>query len=209
MSSPSLTGMGSDPGRLRGLRADERVVAVALEHVTGATARAHDVDGRQSAVDLLLTFPGGRTAAVEVTSHARDGVRRRDARRRGGRHAWPDPARPWWTATGPAAGAAPSLEGLPEAVTRLLTVPSVARRAAKVAAVADVDERHLVVEIGEGGLPGALAVDLAAPGALLPSGDPVVPEGLTHLWLTAGWAGSPLVGWARRGGWTTARTATR
>ncbi len=45
------------------------------------------------------------------------------------------------------------LAGLPCAVTELLMVPHVARRAAKVAAVPRVDERHLFVGIGDGGLP--------------------------------------------------------
>jgi hypothetical protein len=61
--------MGSDPRRLDGLRADERAAAHLLERVTGGTVRAHDVGTRQGAYDLHLTFPGGRTAAVEVTSH--------------------------------------------------------------------------------------------------------------------------------------------
>ena len=61
--------MGSDPRRLDGLRADERAAAHLLEKVTGGTVRAHDVGTRQGAYDLHLTFPGGRTAAVEVTSH--------------------------------------------------------------------------------------------------------------------------------------------
>jgi hypothetical protein len=200
---PTLSVMGSDPGRLRGLRPDERAIALALEQVTGATARAHDVGARQGAVDVLLSYPGGRTAAVEVTSHARAGVRRRDAGRRGGRGAWPDPRRPWWTAVGePTDGEPGSLDVLPGAVAELLLVPSVARRAAKVAAVADVDERHLVVELGEGALPERLYSALATPGTPLPRTDPDVPEGLTHVWLTTGWAGSPLVGWHRGAGWS-------
>ncbi len=194
--------MGSDPRRLHGLRPDERHVALALERVTGATARAHDVGPRQGAVDLLLVHDDGRTAAVEVTTHAGDGVRRRDALRRGGRRAWPDPARPWWTVTGHGPGGAASLETLPDAVAGLLAVPSVARRAAKVAAATGVDERHLVVEVGEGGLPNRLLVALGSPGLRPPTGDLQAPEGLTHLWLTAGWAGSPMVGWRRGGGWS-------
>ncbi len=194
--------MGSDPGRLRGLRPDERQVAIALEHATGATARARDVGGRQGAVDLLLTFPDGRTAAVEVTSHAREGVRRRDAARRHGRGAWPDPTRPWWTATRPAPPSESSLEDLPDAVTALLALPSVARRAAKVSRVPGVDERHLVIQLGEGGLPSPLYESLAAPGTPLPLTDPEVPEGLSHVWLTAGWQGSPLLCWERGSGWS-------
>lgn len=194
--------MGSDPRRLRGLRADERLVALALEHATGARARGHDVDGRQGAVDLLLTHPDGRVAAVEVTTLAGDGVRRRDALRRGGHRRWPDPRRPWWTVPGLTTHGPAALDGLPTAVTALLGVPSVARRAAKVARVPDVAERHLVVELGEGALSPPLHGALAAPGSRLPSSDPEVPDGLSHVWLTAGWGGSPLVGWQRGGGWS-------
>ncbi|HEX6917143.1 MAG TPA: hypothetical protein VF140_03625 [Phycicoccus sp.] len=191
--------MGSDPRRLHGLRPDEHLVALALERATGATAQAHDVDGRQGAYDLLLTWADGRTAAVEVTTHAGDGARRRDGRT--GRPAWPDPRRPWWTVTGRPAGAA-HLTTLPAAVTTLLAEPAVARRAAKVASVAGTSERHLVVEVGEGGLPDPLYAALSAPDARLPDADPVVPDGLTHVWLTTAWHGSPLVGWSRTTGWT-------
>src|SRR6476659_5411878 len=62
--------MGSDPRRLDGLRADEQVAARLVERATGATARAHDVGHRQGAYDVHLTYPGGRTAALEVTTHA-------------------------------------------------------------------------------------------------------------------------------------------
>ncbi len=194
--------MGSDPGRLRGLRADERLVALALERATGGRARGHDVDGRQGAVDLLLTHPDGRVAAVEVTTLAGDGVRRRDAVRADGRGTWPDPRRPWWTVPGLTAHGPGPLDALPAAVTALLEVPSVARRAAKVAREQGVAERHLVVELGEGALPPALHAALAAPGSPLPGADPEVPDGLSHVWVTAGWGGSPLVGWRRGGGWS-------
>ena len=63
--------MGSDPRRLDGLRPDERAAALLLEHVTGGTVRAHDVGTRQGAYDLHLTYPRGRTAAVEVTTASR------------------------------------------------------------------------------------------------------------------------------------------
>jgi hypothetical protein len=195
--------MGSDPGRLRGLRPDERFVALALERATGATAVAEDVGGRQGAVDLRLSYPDGRTAAVEVTSHAGPGARRRGPRT-GGPGEWPDPRRPWWTAVGTDGDrtAAASLDRLPGAVTRLLTVPSVRRRADKVERVVGVDERHLVVEVGEGGLPERLVAPLATPGTGLPVTDPDVPEGISHIWLTAGWGGSPLVCWHRGHGWS-------
>src|SRR5215203_6726243 len=68
--------MGSDPRRLDGLRADEQVAARLVERATGATARAHDVGRRQGAYDVHLTYPGGRTAALEVTTHAGEASRR-------------------------------------------------------------------------------------------------------------------------------------
>jgi hypothetical protein len=194
--------MGTDPGRLRGLRPDERGVALALERVTGSTARAHDVDGRQGAVDLVLLHPDGRTAAVEVTSLAADRVRRRGTEAGPGRQRWPDPRRPWWTVEGATSSVAATLDDLPAALTALLEVASVARRADKVAGVRDVDERHLVVELGEGALPRRLYAALCTPGTPVPTADPVVPDGLTHLWLTTGWGGSPLLGWQRGAGWS-------
>src|SRR6188472_1063036 len=68
--------MGSDPRRLDGLRADEQVAARLVERATGATARAHDVGRRQGAYDVHLTYPGGRTGALEVTTHAGAASRR-------------------------------------------------------------------------------------------------------------------------------------
>ena len=191
--------MGSDPRRLDGLRADEQVAARLVERATGATARAHDVGRRQGAYDVHLTYPGGRTAALEVTTHAgtasRTGLvllaRERLFRSAAGRD---DPD---------ARGVVdPSLTVLPHAVSELLVEPHVARRAAKVADARRVDERHLFVGIAEGGLPGALYQRLRAPLGRLPDAPPVVPDGLTHVWLTTEWPGSPLLGWQRERGWT-------
>lgn len=38
-----------------------------VSHALGATASKYDVSGRQSAVDYLLTWPDGRTGALEIT----------------------------------------------------------------------------------------------------------------------------------------------
>ena len=268
--------MGSDPRRLDGLRADEQVAAVLVERATGATARAHDVGTRQGAHDVDLVYPGGRTAALEVTTHAGSGVRQAPGLLGRERATWPNPGRWSWTvgigtsreiprlralyrraitaceahgvttvgalpdsvldldpelrwvastststvvgrptASGngrPPGGVVvlPTLEatstdtdlvGLPCAVTELLTVPHVARRAAKVAAVPGVDERHLFVGIGDGGLPEGLYLALALPVDALPTGAPEVPEGLSHVWLTTAWSGAPLFCWVRTSGW--------
>ena len=190
--------MGTDPRRLDGLRADEQVAARLVERATGATARANDVGTLQGAYDVFLTWPGGRTGALEVTSHTGS------ASRRGvvllGRERLAHPRRP-----GPPGVARiaqdPELDTLPDAVTALLAQRQVARRAAKVAAARRVDERHLFVAVGEGGLPDALYQRLAAPIGTLPARPPDAPEHLTHLWLVTAWPGSPLLGWERASGW--------
>lgn len=104
----------------------------------------------------------------------------------------------------PPTGAVDSrLEALPDAVSRLLLVPHVAHRVAKVARAPGVEERHLLVGIGEGGVPDAVYRALCGPVAALPPADPEVEEPrLSHLWLTTDWGGSPLVCWDRVRGWT-------
>ena len=279
--------MGNDPRRLDGLRADEQVAAVLVERATGAIARAHDVGTRQGAHDIDLVYPGGRTAALEVTTHAGSGVRQAPALLGREPATWPNPGRWSWTvgignsrdiprlralyrraitaceahgvttvaglqddvlardpelrwlagtststvvgrstACGnrrprggvvvlPAPEAASTdtdLVGLPCAVTELLTVPHVARRAAKVAAVPRVDERHLFVGIGDGGLPDGLYLALARPVDALPTDAPELPDGLSHVWLTTAWRGAPLLSWVRASGWqshSVDRTASR
>lgn len=269
--------MGRDPRRLDGLKPDEKHAAVAVERATGATARAHDVDGRQGAYDLDLTYSDGRQAALEVTTHAGEGVRHRAALRERDGYSWPNPGRWSWTiglddpadiprlravyaraiaaceghavpepAHLPAAVLSVDTElrwlacesastlhghpapvtvetlhphavlvtpqtrtafvdeelvGLPDAVTVLLEVPHVARRAAKVGAARHVDERHLFVGIGEGGLPEPLYIPLTRMLRTLPDGPPALPDHLSHLWLRTARSGSPLVGWDRRLGW--------
>jgi hypothetical protein len=271
--------VGSDPRRLDGLLPDEAVAALLVERATGARARAHDIGGRQGAYDVDLRYPGGRRAALEVTTHARPGIRHRGVLLGRSRSAWPNPGQRGWSivlgapddiprlravygraittcealgADDPASlpddvlGSDPELrwlagqsgsslvatptadlhgtarptrvtvtprppgtevdrglESLPDAVSRLLLVPHVARRVAKVAGVAGVDERHLLVGIGEGGLPDAVYRALSGPVTSLPREDPAVEEPrLSHLWLTTDWSGSPLVCWDRAHGWT-------
>jgi len=209
--------MGSDPRRLDGLRADEQVAARLVERATGATARAHDVGRRQGAYDVHLTYPGGRTGALEVTTHAGAASRRglvllgrerlalTDSWHRVGH---PPPGLPGdggdrasSRSVGDGSTPDPSLRSLPDAVTRLLAEPHIARRAAKVASARRVDERHLFVGLAEGGLPPALYRRLSSPRGPLPGVPPQVPDGLTHLWLSTEWRGSPLLCWQRDEGW--------
>ena len=65
-----------------------------------------------------------------------------------------------------------------------------------------VDERHLFVGIGEGGLPDSLYVPLTGPLEGLPRVDPEVEAPLSHLWITTASSGSPLLLWDRARGWT-------
>jgi hypothetical protein len=191
--------MGSDPRRLDGLRADEQVAARLVERATGATARAHDVGRRQGAYDVHLTYPGGRTAALEVTTHA--GAASRHGLVLLGRDRLSHPRR----RSRPVVPGHPpdrALSTLPDAVSDLLVEPHVARRVAKVARAGRVDERHLFVAVAAGGLPHALYQRLGAPLGPLPTAPPQVPEGLTHVWLTTEWPGSPLIGWGPEHGWS-------
>jgi hypothetical protein len=194
--------MGSDPRRLEGLRADEQVAARLVERATGATARAHDIGRRQGAYDVHLTYPNGRTAALEVTTHAgaasRNGLVLLGRDRLSRKRAQPQPH-------GTPAPPDPVLAALPDAVSDLLAEPHVARRAAKVAGARRVDERHLFVGVAEGGLPQPLYERLSDPLGPLPSAPPAVPDGLTHLWLSTEWRDSPLLGWDRTGGWAAHR----
>jgi hypothetical protein len=269
--------MGTDPRRLDGLRSDERAAAALVERATGATARAHDVEGRQGAHDVDLTYPDGRTGALEVTTHAGTADRHRRSLMTRARETWRNPGRWWWTLSlpdpterqrvravyarvvercealgipdpaslpasetaahpevawlatasrarlfghrpadagrppppvtvtvDPSAGGLPTdprLLGLPAAVGDLLGLPHVARRAAKVGSVEGVDERHLLIGLGPGALPRELYLPLCGAFTTLPTLDPDLPDGLTHLWLTTAWRGAPLFGWNATTGW--------
>lgn len=83
--------------RLAGLSQSERFAAVAVERATGATAIAHDVGGRQGAYDIALTYRDGRTAAVEVTSHAGAGQRQLEGLLAREDFKWPNPGQWSWS----------------------------------------------------------------------------------------------------------------
>jgi hypothetical protein len=69
--------MNADP--LFGLSSQEKFAAIVVATAVGARAEAYDVRGRQRAVDVRLTYPDGREAALEVTSQAGVGVQQRNA----------------------------------------------------------------------------------------------------------------------------------
>lgn len=196
--------MGTDPRRLDGLRADEKVAALRVERATGATARARDIGTRQGSYDVDLRYPDGRTAALEVTSQA--GPARRPPPRM---PLAPDPGadRRRWRWVDEVAEHS-DVPGLPDAVTALLAVPHVARRVAKVAAATGVDERHLFVGIGDGGLPDSVYQRLTRPLSTLPVRAPDVPDGISHLWLGTAPPGSPLLCWDRAHGWRAHQVGT-
>ena len=92
----------TDP--LADLSDEERWAAGAVARATGATPEAHDVGGRQGAVDVTLAYPDGKTGALEVTSHAAEGVRQRDAILGRQGYTWPNPgAWSWFIQFGPQA----------------------------------------------------------------------------------------------------------
>lgn len=74
----------------------ERAAAIAIASRVGATARAHDIDGRQGAVDVELVYPDGSVAALEVSSCAGQGVRQRDSLLAADGNEWPAPGAATW-----------------------------------------------------------------------------------------------------------------
>jgi hypothetical protein len=73
---PYLPTVGVMTSRLRPLEAG---CFALFRQVTGHEVTPYDVDGRQNAVDGVLTYPDGRTAAIEVTSDASQGRRQLDS----------------------------------------------------------------------------------------------------------------------------------
>ena len=75
--SRTVVAMTANP--LAGLSSQETFAALVVADAVGARPEADDVQGRQGAVDVLLTYPDGREAALEVTSQAGAGVQQRNA----------------------------------------------------------------------------------------------------------------------------------
>lgn len=89
---------------LAGLSSDEQRAARAAAQVTGSTATAHDIGGRQGAVDVTLTYADGREGALEVTLHAEKGTQERDSILRDEQYQWPNPGLwDWSIRLGPSA----------------------------------------------------------------------------------------------------------
>lgn len=83
--------------RLAGLDSAERLACEVAERVLGATAEAHDIDGRQGAVEAFLHYPDGRQAAFEVTRIAAEpAALQLDSELRKRQNSWPLPGQWWW-----------------------------------------------------------------------------------------------------------------
>lgn len=83
---------------LEGLDRAERLACRVAERVTGATARAWDIEGRNGAVDAFLDYPDGRTGALEVTRVATDPTALQLDNLLGQEgFEWPLPGAWWWT----------------------------------------------------------------------------------------------------------------
>lgn len=83
--------------RLQGLSRQEKAACLIAERVLSAVAVPWDVDGRQGAVDAMLTLPDGRQAALEVTALAGAGALQTDVLLGRDDFGWPSPGRWWWT----------------------------------------------------------------------------------------------------------------
>lgn len=83
--------------RLDGLSAQEQAACLIAERVLNAVAEPWDVNGRQGAVDAMLTLHDGRRAAFEVTVLASAGALQTGALLSRDGLQWPSPGQWWWT----------------------------------------------------------------------------------------------------------------
>lgn len=81
---------------LQGLGRQEREACLIAERALGAVAEAWDVDGRQGAVDAMLTLRDGRKAAFEVTNLAAKGALCTASVLARDNHRWPHPGKWHW-----------------------------------------------------------------------------------------------------------------
>lgn len=118
LSTVIIWSTGEVEDRLDGLKPDEKAACVIAERVLGARAQAWDVEGKQGAVDAMLTLPDGRRAAFEVTKLAAEGALQLDALH-GPNFEWPVPGRWWWDIQ---VGSVRDLPDLRERYTRIISL---------------------------------------------------------------------------------------
>lgn len=100
---------GVEAGEFHGLREDEWTAGLLVSRCVGAEPEAYDVNGRQGAVDVVMTYPDGHQAALEITSHAADGARQRDRLLGENGNHWAAPGRYSWLAIVPDPAVIPEL----------------------------------------------------------------------------------------------------
>ena len=91
----------ADSGERHRLRDEEWAAGLLVSRCVGAFPEAYDVNGRQGAVDIVMTYPDGHEAALEITSHAGEGVRQRDSLLAKEGNQWKAPGWRSWFATVP------------------------------------------------------------------------------------------------------------
>lgn len=83
--------------RLKDLKPQEKAACIIAERVLNAVAEPWDVNGRQGAVDAMLTLSDGRRAAFEVMALAAEGALQTEALLSRDDLQWPSPGRWWWS----------------------------------------------------------------------------------------------------------------
>ncbi|MFT0847305.1 hypothetical protein VR010_06050 [Actinomycetaceae bacterium L2_0104] len=91
----------ADSGERHRLRDEEWAAGLLVCRCVGASPKAYDINGRQGAVDIVMTYPDGHEAALEITSHVGEGVRQRDSLLAKEGNQWKAPGRRSWFATVP------------------------------------------------------------------------------------------------------------
>jgi hypothetical protein len=83
--------------RFDGLSDQEKAACRIVELASGAVAHAWDIDGREGAVDAMLTLADGRRGALEITTLSADGAIQTEQLLARDGHSWPLPGNWWWT----------------------------------------------------------------------------------------------------------------
>lgn len=82
--------------QLDGLSSTEQASAIDVASIVDAQAIANDISGREGAVDVELVYADGTKAALEITSHAGEGVRQRDGIHAADGNQWDAPGEWTW-----------------------------------------------------------------------------------------------------------------